>query len=321
MNASDRNLIQQDLPPPRPPSGGQARRGPGLWPFILIALGVLFLLENLGVRTWGVWNAVAVWWPLVLIVIGAELITRPYAWGRQLTLGLALLVALVIGFWSLVRPPILGGLTRQTVSLPITASRAEIQIGTTVGRLEVGPNRTGKLIDGAFDLRRNEHLEREVGTRGDAQFVRLEAKHNGPNAVWPGTNLGNNATWKLGLAPNVPMVLHLNTGVGDSSIDLADLKVTDLTLNTGIGQTTVILPATGRVIARLDSGIGETNVRIPNGMEARIRATSGIGSVGVSGNYQRDGDVYTSPNFASATNRVELEVKGGIGRVSIEPGR
>ena len=324
MNPADRNMIQQDVPPkntaPQTP-GNQTRSGLSLWPFILIGLGVLFLLENLGVRTWGVWNAVAVWWPLILIVIGADLITRPYTWGRQLTLGLAALTVLVMVFWSLARPTILSGLSRETISQPITAPRAEIQIGTGVTRLEIGPNTNRALIEGKLDVRGNEHLERDVSTRDNVQYVRLEGKMTGPNVIWPATQVSGNATWNLRLPVGIPLVLRLNTGVGDSRINLADLTVTDLRLNTGIGQTTVVLPAAGRITASIESGIGETTIRIPGGMDARIRASSGIGTVRVNGTYQRDGDTYTSSGFATATNRADIEVKGGIGRVTVEPGR
>ena len=320
MNANDRRLIDQDMPPSKVPPSGHERRGSGLWAYLLIGFGVLLLLENLGIRTWGAWNALAAWWPLILIVIGANLLTRPYAWGRQLTLGLVVVTGLLMVF-STFRPFGLTNLKRETISQSITASRAEIQLGVTVGRLEIGSNRTGKLIDGTFDVRDNERLERESVTRGDTQFVRLEVKTSTPNMIWPGSNVRGNATWNLNLAPNLPMVLRVSTGVGDSRLDLADLKVTDLQLNTGVGQTTLILPARGLVTANVNSGIGETTIRIPNGMEARVRATNGIGAVRVSGNYQRENDVYTSSNYASATNRVELEVKGGIGRVNVESGR
>jgi hypothetical protein len=324
MNTADRNMIQQDVPPkntaPQTP-GKQTRSGPGFWPFILIGLGVLFLLENLGVRTWGVWNAVAVWWPLILIVIGANLITRPYNWGRQLTLALAALTALVMVFWSVARPTIVGGLRRETISQAITASRAEIQVSTGVTRLEIESNTNRALIEGRLDVRGNEHLERDISTRDNVQYVRLEGKPTNPNMIWPGTQVSGNATWNLRLPTGIPLVLRLNTGVGDARINLADLTVTAMWLNTGIGQTTVILPASGRVTASIESGIGETTVRIPGGMEARIRASSGLGTVRVNGSYQRDGDTYTSNGFATAANRADIQVKGGIGRVTVEPGR
>ena len=42
-----------------------------LWPLILILLGVLFLLHNLGVMPLGaVKQLLATWWPLILIAVG-----------------------------------------------------------------------------------------------------------------------------------------------------------------------------------------------------------------------------------------------------------
>ena len=79
MSEADRKLIQADVPPAT--AAPVLRTRQSWWPYLLIALGVLTLLENVGVRTWSVWNTAAMWWPLVLIVIGVGLLTRPYPWG------------------------------------------------------------------------------------------------------------------------------------------------------------------------------------------------------------------------------------------------
>lgn len=48
-----------------------------LWPLILILLGVLFLLHNLGVLPLGALKQLlATWWPLILIAIGAAALAR-----------------------------------------------------------------------------------------------------------------------------------------------------------------------------------------------------------------------------------------------------
>jgi Cell wall-active antibiotics response 4TMS YvqF len=65
--------------------------------------------------------------------------------------------------------------------------------------------------------------------------------------------------------------------------------------------------------------VGALKIVIPRSTQAQIRVSSGLGQVSVSGDYRRDGDVYTSSEFENANNRVALEVKGGVGRISVEP--
>jgi len=85
-----------------------------------------------------------------------------------------------------------------------------------------------------------------------------------------------------------------------------------------VGKTDLTLPATGHSRVTLSGGIGETIIHIPRGVAARIRTTTGIGSVQVFGNYTRVNNEYISPDFNTAENRVDLEVKGGIGSIRIQ---
>jgi hypothetical protein len=319
MKATDRTLIQQDVPAVKAAQSGKVPRS--RWAYILIGLGVFFLIEKIGFNTNGIWTAIGAWYPLVLIILGTDFLTRSYPWGRQLTLGLVVITALFMLIWSLNQPAIPQGFRQETVVEAIAATRAEIQLTTTVGRLEVSANNTGNLIDGKLELNGSDRLEREVSTRNGAQFVRLEAIMKGTNIGLPKFLNNRNSIWVVGLAPNIPLVLRIKTGVGSSRLNLRGLKVTDLSLGSGVGQTVVTLPALGRVTARVESGVGETNIFIPRGMESRVRVDNGIGAVQISGNYQRIGDVHTSSGFETASNRVELEIQGGIGRISVETER
>jgi hypothetical protein len=48
-----------------------------LWPLILILLGALFLLHNLGVLPLGALKQLlATWWPLILIAVGVAGLAR-----------------------------------------------------------------------------------------------------------------------------------------------------------------------------------------------------------------------------------------------------
>ena len=89
-------------------------------------------------------------------------------------------------------------------------------------------------------------------------------------------------------------------------------------LRTGVGKTDLTLPAKGHASVTLSGGVGETVIYIPRGVAARIRTKTGIGSVQVHGDYTRINDEYISPDFNTAENRVDLEVKGGIGSIRIQ---
>ena len=89
-------------PPITPPPYRSRRSIAG--PLILIAIGVVFLLSNLGViRRWEVWNWFGHWWPVLLILWGVivliENMVAPRAGYRTRRLGVGgvlLLVLLVI---------------------------------------------------------------------------------------------------------------------------------------------------------------------------------------------------------------------------------
>jgi hypothetical protein len=52
-------------------------------------------------------------------------------------------------------------------------------------------------------------------------------------------------------------------------------------------------------------------------MAARIHVDTGLAARGLPASYQRQDDVYTSPGYASADDRVDLEVDQAIGSVTI----
>jgi lia operon protein LiaF len=67
-----------------------ARRQGGLFgPVLLIGLGILFLLSNLGLLTLDIGSLIARFWPLILIAIGLDLLLgRRSGLGGLIALGL-----------------------------------------------------------------------------------------------------------------------------------------------------------------------------------------------------------------------------------------
>jgi hypothetical protein len=295
----------------------RSRRVSLVGPVILIGLGVIFLLNTLGLLAWSVWEVIFRLWPVLLIAAGLEIIlNRLSAWGSLLAL--VLTVAIFAGALWLLGPDI--GTRRIVAGEEISqalggATRAEVVIEPGVGslRIEALPE-SANLLEGVVGVGRGRRVNRHFAIAGGtATFtLRGEGEIIGPFSWW-----GDQWNWQLGLAPEVPLELEVNFGVGRADIDLTDLTVEDLKVSMGVGRTTVTLPDEGRFYAKIDSAIGETVVVIPAGMAARVRVDTGLAVSDLPDNYQQRDDVYTSPGYASADDRVDLEVDQAIGKITV----
>lgn len=260
------------------------------WPITLILLGVLLLLGNLGLLPGSTWGWI---WPLVLIWLGLSLLL-----GRR---GSARFEA-------------------AEDSLPLDgATSARITLRHGAGRLTVGAGGDPALLfAGTF----GGGVDKRVDRSGDLLDVVLQAaardwtRWMGP-LNWRGQSGGLN--WALGLNPTIPLTLTVETGASEGGLDLSALRVTDLAIKTGASSTEVTLPAqAGQMRARIESGAASVRVSVPSGVAARIGGHMGVGALDVDqGRFPWRGDVYESDDFQTAANRVELEIKGGVGQISV----
>jgi hypothetical protein len=263
-------------------------------------------------------------WPVLLIAVGLEIIlNRLSAWGSLLALVLTAVI-LAGAFWLLgpgigTRQVVAGEEVRQALG---EASRAEVVIEPGVGSLHIkalpesAMAMPSALIEGVIQMGRGQRARRDFAVVGKTATFTLRSEGEG-EIIGPFFWWSDQPRWELGLAPEVPLKLDIGFGVGWADIDLTGLTVDDLKVSMGIGRATITLPDEGRFQAKIDSSIGETVVVIPAGMAARIRVDTGLAVSGLPNDYQQRDDVYTSPGYASADDRVDLEVDQAIGKVTI----
>ena len=111
-----------------------------LGPVLLIAIGVVLLLNTLGILEWSVWLTIIQLWPVLLIAAGLDLLLGRFsAWGSLLA---ALLVVGVLGaaLWLGTTDQAQGdaGLVAEDIRQPLEgATSAEVRFSPAVGRLQV----------------------------------------------------------------------------------------------------------------------------------------------------------------------------------------
>jgi LiaI-LiaF-like transmembrane region len=254
------------------------------WGVALVILGGLFLLGNLGIIKVDVWGVI---WPTALILLGIWLL-----WGRLFHRGLASEHANVA----------LEGATRGQVRLSHGAGRLLISAGATEGDLVEGE------FDGGVDLRTrrlDDLLEADLRStvRGWSRWD------------WGGRGL----EWIVHLNRQVPLVLRLETGASESNLDLSELLVSDLNIQSGASSTELNLPAHAVYTrVKISGGAASFKVRVPPGVAASIRFSGGIASLNVDrGRFPQSGNLYQSPDYAIAENKVELFIEVGAASVEI----
>jgi hypothetical protein len=262
------------------------RSGAAFWALVLITIGVIFLLQNLGILSRNVWGTV---WPVFLILFGLWVLLGNFATR--------------------------GGVASSTKAIPLDGAReARLSVNHGAGLLRIASSSDpGTLVHNTFDG----ELRHSVRRDGDRLDVWLSQEHDWWFWMWPGNWSGRN-DWQMTINRDVPLRLDIHTGASRADLDLSELKVTDLRVDTGASTIDLTVPASGHSAAHIKAGAATVRVRVPAGVAARVRSTVGMGAVNIdSGRFPYQGNVYQSPDYETATNRVELSFEGGAATFNV----
>jgi len=198
------------------------------------------------------------------------------------------------------------------------AAAARIVVEPGIGALQIAAQpESGNLVVGRVSLERNEELQREFAvTEGLATFD-LRTQGAGTMMVPLVGSWWDRRLWDLQLSRDASLELEFRLGAGQHRLDLTGLTVEGLTVSMGLGRTEIILPAEGRFQGQIEGAIGETVLVAPSGMALRVQVETGLGDSRFPEDYRCLEDVCTSPGYADADQRIDLQVSQAIGVVTV----
>ncbi|MBI4734105.1 MAG: hypothetical protein HY779_04730 [Rubrobacteridae bacterium] len=259
----------------------------------LILIGTVLLLSNLGIIFIDIFDLLALYWPIILILIGLYFIFA----------------------WFIPRKQTKASSERISVTESLEgAQKADIKIDFGAGLFNIKslPNSSEALFEGSFFVKPAITLTRA------SDLVSLTLKQ----AQWPWfESLSHGATddWQLGLTTRAALSLTLNTGASKLFVDLKENILDSLILNTGASDVTVRLSSISTLTHVMVSG-GAANIRIevPPSVAARITSTVVPASVNVDiKRFPQHGKQYVSTDFDSAAHKAEIEIKAGVSQVTV----
>jgi len=294
-------------------------------PLILITIGVLLLLNQMGKLPEDIWWSLWRYWPVIFILLGIEVLIGISRSRVLYLVGLILALAIVGGLigYAMLRGGESSG-TRPVTDTETLAhglqdadrGRVTLRLGAgtiSMGALSDSPN----LVEGKIEYsdESRQATQSLAFTNGTAEF---ELRSHQENTSWtPSTDSGE--TWQLDFTPRVPLEMHIETGAGSVQADLTGLRVTELELDMGVGSATLILPVVeGAVTASVKLAIGTVTVVIPSGVGVKMHTNRLLSTLHVEGhNLTRSGDTWESDNYASSFNKLDLHIDTVFGTINV----
>jgi hypothetical protein len=311
---------------------------------LLVGLGVLLLLSNLGLLPPDAWREVFRFWPVLLMLLGLELLlTGRASWGAVvLTL---LVVFLLAGFFAVrgwtsfvgggfgggpgfVGPVFRGiagsvagsfdqaveGAREAEIVLQFGATGLDVEGGAPVGLLA----QVSAPTDGA-------HVSHSYQVQDGVGRLQVQAA-GGP---FPGA-LVNDAPVVVRLSHEVPIRrVEIRGGGSQGVFNLSDLQVRNIDLQAGGGRIILQVPSHGDVSAQLQAGASALVIQIPVGVAADIHVEGGasllqvnelrfprVAQPGGGSNPAFQGE-FRSSDFGQSPNRVDLRIQSGGSTVEV----
>jgi LiaF transmembrane domain len=287
-----------------------------VWPAILILVGVLALLANTGMIPTDRLYLLVDLWPLVLIVIGVEIIVR-----RRLSEPLAVSVGLAVVVVAVAGAAVYVAYSpnpEQTRTLDSVAPSGGIDSASL--ELDVG----GATLRIASDATLGDHLYRaHIEYSGSAPTVEFDARGGRLRISQSGGAFPSlrNDRFTMDLALNAATAWSIveNSGAVTETLNIPDVKLQNLEINTGASREEITVGApSGVVPIHVNGGALTVTIHRAGGADASVHVSGGAVAL------TADGHVYHAIGSASyetagqGSDRYMIEVNGGACTVTLD---
>lgn len=286
------------------------------WPALFILAGIITLVVNTGVvpgqRLYLLWDM----WPVVLIVIGLEIIGRRALHGPQADIASALIVVLAIA-------GVLGYVASAPSPLESTAHFSGQLITTVPASLELDVASATVEIDGDSNMGKNlytadvQYLGRRPTLVQSGNAVTIGEQNHGGNPFLPSGNF----SVQVKLNETVRWTIRENTGDSTDKLNLGGVHVTGFSQNTGDSTDDITLgPPSGHVTLHVNSGDLTLHVHRPSS-PVSVSVDGGSIRLTVDGGAVQRGEgriSYQSPGFDAASDAYVIQVNSGDSTITVD---
>jgi len=199
------------------------------------------------------------------------------------------------------------------ISLPEGFKIANVKVGFGIGDVEVNAfDEVGTLFQGDYE---NEKPLRFRLLQDEGQIV----VGDWSSIDWIPCFWYFFGICRVKLNKHIPLRIAVDSRVGDTSLNLFELRLQDLRVRYLLGDVDIQFPQVGSIFGSIESTLGDITIDVPRELGARIRLGSAfLGKCRIEGNvFERHGSEYISKDFEKALNRLDLRIDFHLGDLRI----
>lgn len=287
-------------------------------PALLIAIGVLALLVNVGAIPTDRLYRLADLWPALLIVLGLVLLINRARFPTNVEIAAVAVVVLVAvagaGAYVALGPAVSTATQHMTVSAPL-AGLKEVTLEVDVGASRLHVQGSDSMVSDLFQA--------QIAYTGPKPSVTLD-RSNGRLVVSQNNQLGYFGRRSLEMyvqlnsAPRWRFAIH--SGASTDVYDVANIDVASMEVDTGASTEDISLPhPSGTVPIRVNGGALTVMLHRPAGVDASVKVSGGAVSLNFDG---QTSSAVGSVGHSSGDGPdiLDVAVNGGTCRVTMDTG-
>jgi hypothetical protein len=285
------------------------------WPAVLILIGIVALLVNSGVISTDRLNLLFDLWPVILIVIGLELLARRAIPGQNGDVAAVLIVLLAAG-----------GAIAYVARAPNPTTSGKLDSHAAVGSLaratlEIDAGAATITVTGTSSLE-GDLYHAAITYSGPKPEVNLDRSDGTLTISQGNTGFGVFQTRRFALDlqinSSIPWTITSNGGASTATFKLASVPIKSMDINTGASREDITLGTPSGVIPiKINGGALTVNLHRPPGTGASVNVAGGAVSLTFDGHQNHAiGEVQESSGSSADTYRVE--VSGGACTVTMD---
>lgn len=291
--------------------------GKVFWGLLIVVVGVVLFLGNLGVIDRGFWHYIFRFWPVLLIIWGISILlgdSRSTIWVilflMVVTFGAAIFFWNSSGYKNIKHQFTTGN---ENMQIPAEIEVASLKLDYGAGKLNIDGNSERTLVFAYHDPIADPKID--YNTKGNKiEYKIKQASANFINSL--STDLPRE--WNFSLPQGVIWHLDLDFGATKGDLDFREVDLKSLDLDMGAGDVSIWLGDRGlETNIEIDAGASKVKVIVPDTMELKIKTDGGLNATNLDElGLIKIGNYYVTEGITSSSKLI-LEFDGGVSKFEL----